>query len=418
MVATYPTSVQSFRTLVDRVGVVYNPLKTNTLFAQDLNDVTGEIIAIETDLIAKINQALKTTSSPQFANLAITAAKKLTVLKTISLTSPDDTSVITLPAGVKTLLSTDGSAASLTGFPTLNQNTTGSAAKWTNGRTITLTGNVTGVSGSFDGSGNLSFATTIADDAVTLAKMANLSAYSIIGNNTASAINPIALSVAQVKTLLAIAQADVAGLLTSSTPRFAGLAIGMNHTTYALEIVGDIELSAGTGTQRILAGGTLATKSYPAVSCITNAETNLWDVTIPANTFRQNGDRIYFNLFLEAGAQNGSTTNIKIKFGSAGVVTIPILGSGMDVGYYVDISGYLVVYNGNTTQNLWIEYTRRPRSFSESTVYKYSAGYACNETLSNALHFIVTGDTQNTPDANDYCTLYRGNIDYMPGKDV
>jgi hypothetical protein len=45
---------------------------------------------------------------------------------------------------------------------------TGSAASWTTGRTITLTGDVTGVSGSFDGSGNLSFATTIAANSVAL----------------------------------------------------------------------------------------------------------------------------------------------------------------------------------------------------------------------------------------------------------
>lgn len=54
--------------------------------------------------------------------------KVLTLSKTITLTSPDDTSVATLPAGAKTLLATDGSANSLTNFPTLNQDTTGSAA--------------------------------------------------------------------------------------------------------------------------------------------------------------------------------------------------------------------------------------------------------------------------------------------------
>ena len=42
------------------------------------------------------------------------------------------------------------------------------ATKWATGRTITLTGDVTGVSGSFDGSGNLSFATTIAANSVAL----------------------------------------------------------------------------------------------------------------------------------------------------------------------------------------------------------------------------------------------------------
>lgn len=46
--------------------------------------------------------------------------------------------------------------------PTWNQNTTGSAAKLTTPRTINLTGPVTG-SVSFDGSGNVSMATTVAD---------------------------------------------------------------------------------------------------------------------------------------------------------------------------------------------------------------------------------------------------------------
>ena len=53
----------------------------------------------------------------------------------------------------------------LTGAVTGNAST---ATKWATGRTITLTGDVTGVSGSFDGSGNLSFATTIAANSVAL----------------------------------------------------------------------------------------------------------------------------------------------------------------------------------------------------------------------------------------------------------
>ena len=49
-----------------------------------------------------------------------------------------------------------------------DSNITGTAASWTTGRTITLTGDVTGVSSSFDGTGNLSFATTIAANSVAL----------------------------------------------------------------------------------------------------------------------------------------------------------------------------------------------------------------------------------------------------------
>lgn len=79
--------------------------------------------------------------------LTITAGKTLSVSKTMTFTAADDTGVYTLPTGTKTLLATDGSAASLTSFPTLNQNTTGSAATLTTARTI---GGV-----SFDGSANI-----------------------------------------------------------------------------------------------------------------------------------------------------------------------------------------------------------------------------------------------------------------------
>ena len=47
-------------------------------------------------------------------------------------------------------------------------NTSGTASAWATGRTITLTGDVTGTSAAFDGSGNLSFATTIAANSVAL----------------------------------------------------------------------------------------------------------------------------------------------------------------------------------------------------------------------------------------------------------
>jgi hypothetical protein len=60
------------------------------------------------------------------------------------------------------VLSPSGSAASLTSFPTFNQNTTGSAATLTTGRTLAITGDLAYTSPSFDGSANVTATGTLA----------------------------------------------------------------------------------------------------------------------------------------------------------------------------------------------------------------------------------------------------------------
>ena len=73
---------------------------------------------------------------------------------------------------------------------------------------------ITALTGDVTASGPGSVAATIAAGAVTLAKMANLAANALIGNNTGSPATPLALSASQVKTLLAITESDVANLTT------------------------------------------------------------------------------------------------------------------------------------------------------------------------------------------------------------
>lgn len=74
-------------------------------------------------------------------------------------------------------------------------------------QTSAFTGDVTKTAGGTS--------TTIANAAVSLAKMANLAANSIIGNNTGSAATPLALTTAQVKTLLALVAADISDFNTA-----------------------------------------------------------------------------------------------------------------------------------------------------------------------------------------------------------
>jgi hypothetical protein len=116
-------------------------------------------------------------------------------------------------------------------------------------------GGISALTGDVTASGTGSVAATIGAGTVTLAKMANLAANSIIGNNTGSPATPIALTAAQVKTELAIAQADVSGLTTGSSPTFVG------ETLSGMTVAGFVKNNASG----VLSGGnSLAMSDLPA----------------------------------------------------------------------------------------------------------------------------------------------------------
>ncbi|MFA4902878.1 MAG: hypothetical protein WC600_09045 [Desulfobaccales bacterium] len=105
---------------------------------------------------------------------------------------------------------------------------------------------ITALTGDVAASGPGSAGATIQAGVISLAKMANLAANSLLGNNTADPATPLALSVAQVKSLLAIGQADVAGLTTASSPSFAALIAA------SLTSAGALGLNAGGLNQNIV----------------------------------------------------------------------------------------------------------------------------------------------------------------------
>ena len=90
-------------------------------------------------------------------------------------------------------------------------------ARWATGRTISLTGDVTGTSGAFDGTANLSFVATIPNSIVTNAKLNTMGAQTIKGNNGAVANSPSDLSVAQVATMLSGQTMNINGSSASCT---------------------------------------------------------------------------------------------------------------------------------------------------------------------------------------------------------
>lgn len=120
----------------------------------------------------------------------------------------------------------------------------------TGDQTITLTSDVTG-------SGTGSFATTIANSAVTNAKMANMADQRFKGNVSGSSAAPADLTPSQVKTALAIASTDVSGLGTLATASSVSLSTQATGTLQAAQfpaLSGDVTTTSGSLGTTISAG--------------------------------------------------------------------------------------------------------------------------------------------------------------------
>jgi hypothetical protein len=175
-------------TNLGNIAIDGNITSTGTLFVDTLQETSGSgtntisvnaNLGVEGNLILDQTVGLATSIEFQSANST-----------TWSIETSADHTTLDLKKGTTYLRITDG--GSLTGanltidadlFPTSGDpialDTTGNAGTataWETGRTITLTGDVTGTSTAFDGSSDLSFAVTVEDDSHnhTIANVDNL----------------------------------------------------------------------------------------------------------------------------------------------------------------------------------------------------------------------------------------------------
>jgi hypothetical protein len=221
--------------------------------------------------------------------------------------------------------------------------------------TITASGSVTmGTPGavtdaSTDGVTTNSHTHSLASGAVTLAKMANLAANSIIGNNTGSAATPVALTTTQVRTLINVADGATAnaGTVTSITPGTgftnvtAITATGTLNVGAPMDITSSSTSAFGTGGDlgkhsHALADAAVALAKMANLAANSIIGNNTGSAAVPlALTASQ--VRTLINVADGATANTGTVTSITPGTGFTSVTPITATGT-LDVGVPMDIT--------------------------------------------------------------------------------
>lgn len=168
--------------------------------------------------------------------------------------------VIGRASGAGTGVPVDLSAAQL-------QTIVGVSGTNTGDQTITLTGDVTG-------SGTGSFAATIANDAVTNAKLDNMATMTIKGNNTGGSSDPLDLTTAQVKTMLDLTGTNSGDQTITLTGEVTGSGTGSFATTIANDAVTYAKMQNVSAASKLLGRGDSGSGDVQEITLGTNLTMN------------------------------------------------------------------------------------------------------------------------------------------------
>ncbi len=209
-----------------------------------------------------------------------------------STTSAQLRSVLSDEDGTGNFLTTNGSAASLTSFPTFNQNTTGSAASLTTPRTIgIITGDATSAGSSFDGTANNT-------NALTLATVnSNVGSFGSATQSPAFTVNAKGLITAVSNTTITPAVGSITGLGSGvatwlATPSWTNFNSAITGTapyvalTGTSTATGTMTLALSTNPWLITSGVTTGTGATAGIQGVFNSITtgNAIDLSSTSNT--------------------------------------------------------------------------------------------------------------------------------------
>lgn len=296
---------------------------------------------------------------------------------------------VTATQGSLTDVRTDGTnfyTGSLSGGPFLPLTGTAVAAtKLATARNIAITGDMTW-SVNFDGSANVTAAGTIANSAVTLAKMANFTANSLMGNPTGAAAAPSAITLGSMLAFgsgqLNLAAAAANTLLGNATgsanvPTAVTLANGLQFSGTALGL-GAITPTSVTASGTITSSGIFAASSTTCIVSTTGAGSVY---------LRPNG----------SGSAAGQA--IVDPSGNLGVNTIPTSVPG--IGNPTIGTGNIIAYNAGPIALLMITDSTAGRvsymGFGSAGVNSFDAGLVFNNSV-RSLVFATGNATRMTLD--------------------
>jgi hypothetical protein len=198
---------------------------------------------MQSALDGKANLSGATFTGKVLTAASITGTAGLTIPHGVAPTSPVNGDIWSTTTGL--VFRVDGATKSVA---FTDSNITGSAASLTTARDFSISGGgITATAQSFNGTANVTLSASVDSGHITLARMANLAANSIIGNNTGGAITPIALTATQVTAMLNEATVSLKGLMSSTDKtKLDGIATGAtaNQTDSYL-----LARSNHTGTQ-------------------------------------------------------------------------------------------------------------------------------------------------------------------------
>ena len=273
----------------------------------------------------------------------------------------------TSPSLVTPLLGTPTSGNFSTGtftWPTFNQNTTGSAAKWTTARTESLTGDITG-STTVDGSANWSIATTLATVNSNVGVFTNASV-TVNGKGLVTAVSSGTAPVTSVTgtapvvssggTTPAIsmpaATTSVSGYLTSTdwntfNSKGSGTVTSVSGTTGRITSTGGttpvIDLASGVATAGTTGSSSLipvvTIDTYGRVTSITTASNPQGTVTSVGGTGTVSGISLSGTVTSSGNLTLGGTLDLSSPPAIGGTAAAAITGTTITATKFVGVSG-------------------------------------------------------------------------------